>query len=66
MFDAVITVLLRGVRDESRVDVPTHEAGKKEIAASEAIESASKRELNADNLGAAARQAILPAPSMWN
>ena len=63
MFDALVTALLRGIRDE--VDVPTHEARKKAFAASEHLESAPKGELDADNLRAVGRQAPLPAPSMW-
>ena len=66
MFDAVVTVLLRAVLHESCVDVPVHEAGKKALADSEALESVPKGELNTDNLRAAGRQPILPAPSMWN
>ena len=66
MFDAVVTALLRVVLDEARVDVPTHEAGKNALVASKALETATKGELDADNLRAAGRQALLPAPSMWN
>lgn len=66
MFDAVVTALLRAVLDEPCVDEPTHEAGKKALVASKALESATKGQLEADNLRAAGRQARLPAPSMWN
>jgi hypothetical protein len=65
MFDAVVTALLRAVLDEACVDVPTREAGKKALVASEALESVPKGELDADNLKAG-RQTLLPAPSMWN
>ena len=66
MFDAVVTALFRAVLDEVCLDVPTHEAGKKALVASKPLESAPKGELEADNLRAVGRQALLPAPSMWN
>jgi len=63
MFDAVVSAFFRTVLDEACVDVPAHEAKK---TASQAIETIPKGELDADNLRAAGRQALLPAPSMWN
>jgi hypothetical protein len=66
MFDAVVTALLRSVLHEARVDGPTHEAGKKSLIASKALETAQNGELEGDNLRPAGRQALLPAPSMWN
>jgi hypothetical protein len=64
MFDAVVTVFLRAVLTEAHVDVPANEAGRKVLVASNALDSASKGDPN--DLRAAGRQALLPAPSMWN
>lgn len=66
MFNAVVTVMLRALLDEPCVDMPTHEARKKALVAPEALESNPKGDLDADNLRGAGRQALLPAPSMWN
>jgi len=66
MFDSVITALFRAVLDEVCVDEPTHEDGKKALVVSKPIESGPKGELDADNLRAVGRRALLPAPSMWN
>ena len=66
MFNAVVTALLRGVLDEPCVDVPTQEARKKALVASEALDSTLKGDLDAGNLRGTGRQALLPAPSMWN
>jgi hypothetical protein len=65
MFDAVVTALLRAVLNDARVGVPSHEAGNEPLVVSEALESAPRGELDADNLRAG-RQGLLPAPSMWN
>ena len=66
MFSVVVNALLRAVPYHSCVDVPTQEAGKKALMASEALERGPKSELGADNLRASGRQAFLPAPSMWD
>jgi hypothetical protein len=66
MFDAVVSAFFRTVLDEACVDLPAHEAKKTPHIASQAIETTPKGELDADNLRAAGRQALLPAPSMWN
>ena len=66
MFDAVVSALFGSVLDDVGVDVPTHEAGKDALVASKPLESAPKGELDASNLRAVGRQALLPAPSMWN
>lgn len=66
MFDAVVSALFRSVLDEVCVDVPTHEAGKNVLVAPEPLEGASKSGLDADNLRAAGRKVVLPAPSMWS
>ena len=66
MFDAVVTALFRAVLDEACADVPTHEAGEKVLVAPSPLDSPRKGELDADNLTAAGRKPLLPAPSMWN
>ena len=66
MFDAVVSALFRSVLDEVHADVPAQEAGKNALVASKPLESAPKRELDADNLRAVGRRVVLPAPTMWN
>jgi hypothetical protein len=67
MFDAVLSALVSAVVDEVCVDVPEQEVGKKNaLAASKPPDSTTKVDLDADNLRAVGRQALLPAPSMWN
>ena len=66
MSDAVVTVLFGAVLDEARIDVPAREAEKNALVASKTLESATKGESDAHNSRAAGRQALLPAPSMWN
>jgi len=64
MFDAVVTALFRAVLDEVCLDVPAQETRK--IALVTPGPLAPKGELDADNLSAVGRKALLPAPSMWN
>ncbi len=66
MFGTVVSVLFRSVLDEVCADLPTDEAGKNALVVPKPLDSAPKRQLDADNLKAVERQAPLPAPSMWS
>jgi hypothetical protein len=65
MFE-VVNALLRAGLDEACVDGPTHEDGDRALVPAKALESVPRDGSRADNIGAVKRQAVLPAPSMWN
>jgi hypothetical protein len=67
MFEAVVTVLFRTVLDEEvRLDVPSQAAGNKALVASKPADSPPREESDPPGSSPIGRQALLPAPSMWN
>jgi len=64
MFSPDVTALLRSVLDEVCAEVSIHETAKKALVAAKILESASKGELDADNLRSVGRRALGTAPSV--